>query len=87
MCHTYIKICTENNVVLNCKEFLSQVKCEPNQKTYKLLLENVCEKADIIQALELFEVMKVKGISVNEEMFNNLVLAHTIQGCVTYKNV
>ncbi|XP_018577646.1 leucine-rich PPR motif-containing protein, mitochondrial [Anoplophora glabripennis] len=78
--HTYIEICTENSVVLNCKEFLSQVKFEPNQKTYKLLLDNVCQKADIVQALELLETMKIKGISVNEEIFNDLVLAHTIQG-------
>lgn len=81
-CHTYIEVCTENAIVLNCKQFLSQLQLEPNQETYKLLLDNVCEKADIGQALELLEMMKVMNISINEEMFNNLVLAHTIQGLV-----
>lgn len=79
-CHTYIEVCTENTVILNCKQLVSQLKCEPNQRTYKLLLDNICEMADIGQAVELLQTMKIMGISINEEMFNSLVLAHTIRG-------
>ncbi|KAJ8921642.1 hypothetical protein NQ315_010551 [Exocentrus adspersus] len=82
VCHAYVETCTENSTILNCKELLSGIKFEPNQTTYKLLLDNVCENGDVRQALMLLELMKAEGIHANEEVFNKLVLAHTICGGV-----
>lgn len=78
--HTYIKVCTENSVKLDIREFLSSLKDEPTQQTYKLLMKNVCEKGDIRQAIELLEIMKKNFINADEDIFNDLVLVHMITG-------
>lgn len=78
--NTYIEMCTENNFVLDCSNFLSLMKCEPNQDTYMLLLANVCEKGDLDQASALLTVMKNKKVPIDTKIFDCLVLGNTVNG-------
>lgn len=52
------------------------MNCEPNEQTYDLLLECVCENGDISQAVEVVNIMKEKGLSVNEPVFSSLIIGH-----------
>lgn len=76
--NTYIQVNTENEVLIDCNSFLKTMKCEPNEETYKLLLENVCEKGDTDQAYEILSKIKGNRYKMDEQVFNNLVLCHTI---------
>ncbi|XP_072390248.1 leucine-rich PPR motif-containing protein, mitochondrial [Diabrotica undecimpunctata] len=78
--NTYIEICTQNRTLINFKQFLENLKCELHKRTYMLLFQNVCECGDISQAFLLLEMMKSENIPVDEEIFNNLVLVHTLNG-------
>ncbi|KAG5894067.1 hypothetical protein JTB14_003926 [Gonioctena quinquepunctata] len=78
--HSYIRICTENGVCLNSKDFLSSLKHKPDELIYKLLLENICESGKVGEAFILLEVIKSEGYSVDEDVFASLLLAHTIEG-------
>lgn len=78
--HTYIQICTENNVELDHLQFLQQMLSPATEQTYKLLMKNACENGDISKAITLLNTMKDKEISLGEEDFNSLVQAHSIVG-------
>ncbi|XP_056647094.1 leucine-rich PPR motif-containing protein, mitochondrial [Diorhabda sublineata] len=78
--NSYIKICTENRTLINCETFLDNLKCEPSQETLKLLFQNVCESGDVNQAFNILELMKNKAIAIDESVFNDLVLVHTLNG-------
>lgn len=77
--HQYINICTENGVKVQ-KATLNNVHVEFNDETYKLLLKNMCEIGDIKEVLLVLDIMKQLAIPIDENVFNNLVLAHTISG-------
>lgn len=77
-----IQICTENFIPINYSQFLTTMKCEPDNETYKCLLENACEKGDVQQAFSVLSIMKDENITIDEEIFNLLVLGHTIHGYV-----
>lgn len=49
---------------------------EPDRTIFKDLIRIVCNKGHIQAALELLEVMKSKGIAIDEEVLNFLVYAH-----------
>lgn len=66
----------ENRMSLSFKDFLAKMNCEPNEQTYDLLLECVCENGDISQAVEVVNIMKEKGLSVNEPVFSSLIIGH-----------
>lgn len=76
--NAYIQVYTENRIHMNCDSFLARMKCAPNHVTYKLLLQNVCEKGDLDQVFFLLSLIKGKGYTVDEEIFNCLVLGHTV---------
>lgn len=78
--HTYVQVCTENRIVLNCSDFLASMKCKPDESTYKLLLQNVCENGDLEQAFGVLNLMKENMFALDEQVFNELVLVHTING-------
>lgn len=75
----YIQTCTENRTGIDCDNFLAKMQCEPSHETYKLLLQNVCEKGDLDRAFFLLSLMKEKGYSVDEDTFSCLVLGHSIR--------
>lgn len=76
--NTFIQMCTENRIRIDCDNFLAKMQTEPQHETYKLLLQNVCERGDVDQSFSLLSLMKEKGYIADEETFNFLVLAHTI---------
>lgn len=78
--HIYINICTENSIELNVKEVLESIKFKITADTYKILLKNVCEKGNVTEASIILELMKKESITIDEFVFNNLVLAHSISG-------
>lgn len=77
--NVYIQVYTENKILIDCEGLLGKMQCSPTHHTYKLLLQNVCEKGDLDQVFYLLGLMKTKGFTVDEETFNCLVLGHTIQ--------
>lgn len=77
--HTYILLCTENEVLLDHQNFLNKMQCEASLETYKLLLENACNLNNLEQAFSILEEMKNKDYSVDERVFNALVLLHTLR--------
>ncbi|CAH0552880.1 unnamed protein product [Brassicogethes aeneus] len=78
--HKYLEICTENRSLVNPKQFLNNLRCEPNSETYKLLLRNVCEFGDLETSIIILETMKEKQIPIDEEVFANLVLVYILKG-------
>lgn len=78
--NTFIKTCTENGKPVHAKILLSIEN--PNQDTYKSLLENSCELGRINEAVNILEIMKQKQVPVDEDVFNNLLLVHIINGLV-----
>lgn len=78
--HSYINICTKNNIKLNTTEFFQNTKFQGTTETYKILLKNVCEKGDIGEALKILTIMKTQSVSLDEFVFNNLILAHSMSG-------
>lgn len=76
----YIKICNENNVYIHYNDFLSTLKCQPDQETYKLLIENVCQLGKATDAFVILEIMKNQNHPIDIEVFNNLAMANSIQG-------
>ncbi|XP_023011712.2 leucine-rich PPR motif-containing protein, mitochondrial isoform X1 [Leptinotarsa decemlineata] len=78
--YSYIKTCTENGILLNWREFLSNLKHKPDEKIHKLLLENVCDSGAIEEAFSILEEIKYEGYSVDEDVFASLLLGHTLKG-------
>lgn len=78
--HAYINVCVENGIKLDIKEFLTNIKYKATGETYKLLLRNVSETGDIDEVFKILELMKIESIPINEAIFNDLVLAHSISG-------
>ncbi|XP_060524412.1 leucine-rich PPR motif-containing protein, mitochondrial [Cylas formicarius] len=78
--HAYLKLCNKNFIPLNYRLFLASLHLDPHVETYKLLFENVCEHGSLEEALTLLELMKTKQVPIVEDIFNNLVLVHTISG-------
>ncbi|CAG9769248.1 unnamed protein product [Ceutorhynchus assimilis] len=75
----YIQTCTENSISIYSKELLL-IKCEFNKETYKMLLDNVCQYGKINDSFEILEIMKTKGISLDNETLNSLILGQTLNG-------
>ncbi|GJQ88511.1 hypothetical protein Trydic_g15429 [Trypoxylus dichotomus] len=76
--NTYIKICTENECIIDTTQFLSMMKSKPTEETYKLLLENVCEKGDMNQAYDILSKMKEANFVADERVFNAIIFGHTL---------
>ncbi|XP_076250626.1 leucine-rich PPR motif-containing protein, mitochondrial-like isoform X2 [Rhynchophorus ferrugineus] len=76
----YIRICNENNTHINYNEFLSTLKCLPDQETYKLLIENSCQLGKAEDAFIILDIMKKQNLPIDIEIFNNLALANSIHG-------
>lgn len=76
--NVYVQVYTENKILIDCEGFLAKMQCGPTHHTYKLLLQNVCERGDLDQVFFLLGLMKEKGFTVDEETFNCLVLGHTV---------
>ncbi|KAJ9588803.1 hypothetical protein L9F63_017914, partial [Diploptera punctata] len=71
----------ENGHTVSVRKFLEDMyKVEPTEATYLWLLGCVCEVGDIKQATEVVSIMKEKGYSASEFIFNNLVLGHARAG-------
>lgn len=66
----------ENRKIFSHKEFLASMICEPNHQTFNLLLESISENGDMEQAVNIVNIMKDKGIGVNETVFTSLILCH-----------
>lgn len=77
--NVFIEVYTENRILVNSKNFLENMQCQPNDDTYKLLLRNVCEKGDFDQMLFLLNIIKEKEYTIDENTFNCLVLGHTVK--------
>lgn len=78
--HSYINICTANNIKVNIKEILTNLKYKIPGETYKLLLKNCCEQNDIEDAFKILHIMKLESVPLDEFVFNNLVLAQSASG-------
>ncbi|KAK5650801.1 hypothetical protein RI129_001830 [Pyrocoelia pectoralis] len=77
--NTYLQVSIENKINIDYIKFLEGMSCEANEVTYKLLLKAVCEVGDIQQAFKIVTAMKENQFLANEELFNVLVLAHSIK--------
>lgn len=78
--NSYIQTCIDNEVLLNGVEFIQEMKCEPSQDTYKMLIENNCTLYNIDGALNLLTEMKYKQFPVDKRILDMLVLGHTLEG-------
>ncbi|KAL3279388.1 hypothetical protein HHI36_016898 [Cryptolaemus montrouzieri] len=77
---TYVNVCTENRHLLDIETLLSSLPKNVSLDTIKLMLRNVCEGGDTEKAQTVLLHMKNKGCPVDEEVFNDLILCHTING-------
>lgn len=66
----------ENRKIISHKDFVASMICEPNDQTFNLLLESISENGDTQQAIDIVNVMKDKGMTVNEPVFTSLILCH-----------
>lgn len=76
--HMYIQICTENEVLLNGMTFLETLAYEPSIETYRLLIENNSALGNVDGAFELVADMKYKKCAIDKNIFDSLVLGHTL---------
>ncbi|XP_017775589.1 PREDICTED: leucine-rich PPR motif-containing protein, mitochondrial isoform X2 [Nicrophorus vespilloides] len=80
LCKAYLKVSMENEMSVDHKEFLTSLKCKPDEEILVLLLEAVCMKGDVQSAVDVLAEMKLAGVAVDERIFNALLLAHIIKG-------
>lgn len=78
--HTYVKVCTENRIVLEFKKFLAEMKVKPTQETYYLLLENAARSRSALNTLGILAEMKNLRVPLNERVFNALILNQGLIG-------
>ncbi|CAG7733766.1 unnamed protein product, partial [Allacma fusca] len=74
-----LKVYLENEHNFNPADFLQELSnrlIEPNRVTYQRLIANFCQQGNIDGATTILEHMKEKELSINEHVFNALVLGH-----------
>lgn len=76
--HAYIQICTENEVLLNGVHILKTIDYEPTVETYRLIIDNNCTLGNVDGAYDLLTDMKYKKYAIDKNIFDSLVLGHTL---------
>ncbi|XP_045482968.1 leucine-rich PPR motif-containing protein, mitochondrial-like [Harmonia axyridis] len=76
---SYISICTQNKQCLDVDSSISSIGSNLTHNLLKLILWNTCECGDKNKAMKILSEMKKKGCSIDEEVFNYLILVHTIE--------
>lgn len=77
-----LRIYAKNSMHLNSEEFLRNMKSKPDRNTYQLLLNVAAEIGDYSQVLTIMAKIKDMGYPVNEETFNSLILAYSVNADV-----
>ncbi|KAJ8913045.1 hypothetical protein NQ315_002062 [Exocentrus adspersus] len=75
-----LRVYLENEHVFSPTEFLSELESkgiEPNRVTYQRLIARYCQIGDIEGATKILEFMREKQLSVNENVFNALIVGHS----------
>ncbi|KAF5305557.1 hypothetical protein FQA39_LY01648 [Lamprigera yunnana] len=78
--NAYLQACIENKIYIDHKQFIKEMKCQPDEYTYKLLLQSVCEFGDVQKGFEILTTIKEKQFLIDEQVFSSLVLGHSIKG-------
>lgn len=76
---TYLEICLENEIKLDALEFISNIKCKPDNNIYKLLIDILALHGETETISVLLNKMKSEGFTADARIFNALVLAHSIR--------
>lgn len=75
-----LRVYLENEHPFSPTEFLSELESkgiEPNRVTYQRLIARYCQVGDIEGATKILEFMREKQLSVNENVFNALIVGHS----------
>lgn len=78
-----LRVYLENEHQFSPTEFLTELEkkgIEPNRVTYQRLIARYCQDGDIEGATRILEYMREKQMSVNENVFNTLIMGHSQAG-------
>nr|XP_023028238.1 leucine-rich PPR motif-containing protein, mitochondrial-like [Leptinotarsa decemlineata] len=78
-----LRVYLENEHPFSPTDFLSELESngiEPNRVTYQRLIARYCQDGDIEGATKILEYMREKQMSVNENVFNALIVGHSKSG-------
>lgn len=80
----------ENGHPISAEEALADLKSrnlEPNRATFQKIISNYGERGDLVGLAQTMEIMKDRGMTLNDRMYNALILAHGLAGYVQFLNV
>lgn len=75
-----LSVYIENQYEFSPIEFLKKLEAkgiEPNRVTYQRLVTACCHKGDVEAATDILQIMKEKGLPINEAIFNSLIIGHS----------
>lgn len=78
-----LRVYLENEHEFSPVEILSELESkgiEPNRVTYQRLIARYCQVGDIDGATKILHYMREKQMSVNENVFNALIVGHSKAG-------
>lgn len=78
-----LRVYLENEHSFSPAEFLTELESkgiEPNRVTYQRLIARYCQEGDIDGATKILQYMREKQMSVNENVFNALIVGHSKAG-------
>lgn len=78
-----LRVYLENEHPFSPAEFLTELESkgiEPNRVTYQRLIARYCQEGDIDGATKILQYMREKQMSVNENVFNALIVGHSKAG-------
>lgn len=70
---------TDNEELISVEDTLTAIrsrKLEPNELTFKLLLENCCSVGDLDGVQKTLTAFRETGFVLDAEMYNLMILAH-----------
>lgn len=78
-----LRVYLENEHPFSPVDFLAELESkgiEPNRVTYQRLISRYCQDGNIDGATKILHYMREKQISVNENVFNALIVGHSKTG-------
>lgn len=78
-----LRVYLENEHLFSPVDFLTELESkgiEPNRVTYQRLIARYCQEGDIDGATKILQYMREKQMSVNENVFNTLIMGHSKAG-------
>lgn len=78
-----LKVYLENDYQFSPNEILNTLEnsgIKPDSITFDRLMNYHCKQGDLEAAKQILEMIKERDIPLNESIFNNLILGHSIIG-------